>query len=571
MNTLSKREKIAGFLLFFGAFAINLKYILFDFGIDGSYQVTMAYRMALGDKLFLDMWEPHQMSAFLCAGAVWLYHFLMGSEGVVLFLQVLGVVLDAFVALFLYFVMKKYLKAEREGFLLALLLFILSPKDMPLPEFANMEVWFSILLFLSLYMYGKKEGRKKTVWLVLSAVFQCGLILSYPSCILVYLGVGGYFLKKKEVRSFLWYSGICLLFGGAYVAGIFRHLSPIELLQTLQNILALEASHSSGLLLRLLEDARDLAVFGLICAGLAGIYLLGSRLLNKSVRRGDLSADRAEGVLEALFFALILLSGYGFYVTFFEYTYARYEYTAAFIPLLAAGFFASHRLREEEREFIRLGMGISLLTLLSTLVLTDLELTASLPYLQLAVLLCSYACLKYSKTLDRKKWAAKITRIAVAVFFLMLITRGIVLIRPMQGHCNPIWEIGGRVKQGPAKYLMSTYMGPYMQNSSYEEWEEFIEDGQAIYLVSYELDTLPYLYKDTVIAAPTVMSTPTYNETILQYWESHPEKYPDVVIVECWYGELRGGLEESWILEWIREEYCPSKIVDGKFWRYYYR
>ena len=34
---------------------------------DVEYQVAMAYRVLKGDVMILEMWEPHQTSAFLCA------------------------------------------------------------------------------------------------------------------------------------------------------------------------------------------------------------------------------------------------------------------------------------------------------------------------------------------------------------------------------------------------------------------------------------------------------------------------------------------------------------------------
>ena len=42
----------------------SFKMVFFSLGLDEEYQVVMAYRNARGDRLFLDMWEPHQSSAF---------------------------------------------------------------------------------------------------------------------------------------------------------------------------------------------------------------------------------------------------------------------------------------------------------------------------------------------------------------------------------------------------------------------------------------------------------------------------------------------------------------------------
>ena len=136
----------------------------------------------------------------------------------------------------------------------------------------------------------------------------------------------------------------------------------------------------------------------------------------------------------------------------------------------------------------------------------------------------------------------------------------------------PVTAVRGIVKDGPAKGFISEYMGPYIQNESLKEWEQYIQDGSKIYLIGGAIDTLPYLYADTIIAAPTVMSTPGYNESIAEYWEDNSERYPDVVIASCWFGELDASLTANdWVLKWIEEEFKPAYYIDGKYWRYYYR
>ena len=56
-------EKLKIVLIVLSIFAA-VKMLFFAFGLDEEYQLVMAYRKVKGDKLFLDMWEPHQSSAF---------------------------------------------------------------------------------------------------------------------------------------------------------------------------------------------------------------------------------------------------------------------------------------------------------------------------------------------------------------------------------------------------------------------------------------------------------------------------------------------------------------------------
>lgn len=82
------------------------------------------------------------------------------------------------------------------------------------------------------------------------------------------------------------------------------------------------------------------------------------------------------------------------------------------------------------------------------------------------------------------------------------------------------------------------------------------------------VSTIGYLYGDTEISAASTISTPTYDESLLDYWEKNPEKYPNVVIVDCWYGSLNVP-QDSWIMQWLENDFCPSSYADGQYWRYY--
>ncbi len=146
------------------------------------------------------------------------------------------------------------------------------------------------------------------------------------------------------------------------------------------------------------------------------------------------------------------------------------------------------------------------------------------------------------------------------------------MIRPLNGHVSTIFSIRGIINDGPAKAIITEYMGAYIQNETLKEWEEYISDGDSVFLVSNELDSLGYLYKNVEISAPTTVPAPTYNETILNYWDLHPKKYPDVVVVSCWYGNLNSAMDEgTWIRTWIEREYNYSYYIDGKYWRYYFK
>ena len=56
--------------------------------------------------------------------------------------------------------------------------------------------------------------------------------------------------------------------------------------------------------------------------------------------------------------------------------------------------------------------------------------------------------------------------------------------------------------------------------------------------------------------------TPTYDESLLEYWELHPDRYPDVVVLESWFGDVRVTEEDDFIMQWLEKDFCATEIVD---------
>ena len=43
-----------------------------------------------------------------------------------------------------------------------------------------------------------------------------------------------------------------------------------------------------------------------------------------------------------------------------------------------------------------------------------------------------------------------------------------------------------------------------------------------------------------------------------------------MIIASCLYGELNGDLTpDTWIMQWLENEFQPDYYIDGKYWRYY--
>lgn len=559
-------ERTIRFLLLLAAVALSIKYIFVDFGIDAEFQTVMSYRFSEGALLFKEMWEPYQMSAFLCAFFIKIYTALFHTTtGIVIYLQIIGVLLDGAVACLLYRIVNKYLDCRNAAFAMAWVFFLVSPKDVPLPEYANMQIWFSMLLCITMFLSYKTQKKR---WIILSALCLCGAVLSYPSCLLLFVGAILLLLYRGDNKGALLFGATCLVTGLLYLFPVFRQVSFSDFAVFLENMFSLETSHSEGLLEKCfsyLKDAACIAVVFCIAYGIA--YGIVRFLHNRNGETHEKEYGKA--LTDALFFGIVLLIS--LYTVVFWKEYVRYCYSLVFLAVILIGAHYRKKLSSDKFCFYLCGTVISLFQFVATLLLTNLVLMASIPYLLIAVLM---AFLPISEELKTINITAPKRNPAIAVLIcgvLFLLFRNAYIIRPMNGDVSTILNIGGIVKSGPAMGIISEYMGPYMQNESMKEWEQYIKDGDSVFLIGGSLDTLGYLYSDTVIAAPSLVPTPGYNESILKYWEMNPEKYPDVIVASCWYGTLHSDLsEDSWIMQWIEEEYQPASYVDGKYWRYYF-
>ena len=564
-KTIFSNEKAIRLFLLLIAVFLNLKYIFVDFGIDAEFQISMSYRLATGDIMFKEMWEPYQMSAFFCALVIKAYLAVFHTTtGIVLYLQAIGVVVDGLVAYLLYRVVKKNLDNPNTAFAMAWVFFLVSPKDVPLPEYANMQIWFSMLLCITLFLHYKT---RKNRWLILSTLCLCGAVLSYPSCLILLVGViflllhGG---KKKDVFIFV---STCIVAGILYLCMIFRQISWSEFVCTVENMLTLETSHAVGLgekCIGYLKDFMEIVVVFCIAYGLA---YLGAKVLS-----GKKSRDKESGrvLTDALFYGLILFIG--IITVVFWRNHIRYCYSLVFLAIIFIGTHYVKKLSADKLYFYLCGTILSFLELAATLLLTNLELIGSIPYLLIATIVAFLPISEAMREVDGKKVAKTLKGAVLICGVIFLAFRNGYIIRPMYLQVNSILHLGGIVKEGPAMGIVSEYMGPYMQNESMKEWEQYIEEGDCIYLIGEPLDTLGYLYADTEIAAPSLVPTPGYNESVLEYWKMNPDKYPDVIIASCWYGTMNTSLtEDSWIMKWMEEEYKPQYYVDGKYWRYYFK
>ena len=53
-----------------------------------------------------------------------------------------------------------------------------------------------------------------------------------------------------------------------------------------------------------------------------------------------------------------------------------------------------------------------------------------------------------------------------------------------------------------------------------------------------------------------------HDERLLDYWKINPDRYPDVVVFESCYGDIAQEGENSFIWNWLMEDFQPAERKD---------
>lgn len=561
--------------LVLGSILINIKNIFTSCHVDAEYQVAMAYRILRGDAMFSEMWEAHQTSAFFLAFFEWLFLKITGTTtGIMVYANTVGFLCKLVVSFLVYGTLRRHVD---KGAAFAALLFALNtyPKDMVLPDFSNLQIWFALILMCCLITY---FGGGRLRWLVLGAAFLCLEVLSYPSCAVVWLScvilIALYSAKKK--RDFLVFTGICGISGAAYLLYFMRG-NPKQFMSYIYAIWSGDESHAVSIGERISLIGRDfIALAGdMKYIACAAVLACAAALICRAVceRRGK---------REPVDFFYSSFSWFvGLYVLAYlihlpaEEAGTKYHFFILYIFVEAAAFIGMRYLNAAEKRVFVTGQLIGLGGFLATLFLSDMGLFPTLPYL----IPCLCVDMQPIARLGRREpkdgepavrladFAPVIWLCAVLIFRNFIYINGWMYV-PAGFYEDSIFSVNWTAQYGPLKGIVNRE-GTYVADVTYLECQEVLEPGDKVLVLSYpSLTAAIYLNEDVEICADSTISTPTYSERLLQYWEENPDKYPDVVIVKCFENNVTIG-EKSPVTEWLAEEFGADSVVDGAFWRYY--
>ena len=563
---MSKKEKWIYGILVAGSVLAALKMLFWGYGLDEEYQIIMSYRNIKGDTMFGLMHESHQTSSFLCTFFMWLYRLITGGyTGVVIWLRFCGTLIHLLLSVFVYRVAKKDFKSDN-AFLVALIYFNLVPKQMMIPEFANMQMWFFTLTVFCLVKYFLAGEKKRYLT-------GCGLalsleVLAYPSMVLqlpFLLAVIWLVVERQKVRACVHVAGTCLASALLYVGYfVLRDGGISGLIATVGRIATWDGAH----------DGTTGGAKWLIILQNAGVYLLWTAaicavafLVNKVILKKE---------KELLFVSIAdcaVLISCGVQLIFWVVLNRGYEYLHLHVAvMLVAGviyYFCGKR-EKPERLLLLAGILGTVVSLLGICILTNLNLLVSMAHagvgMVFAVLLRN-SCIVHDEDDNRKKVFA-----LLAVLCLTLIVGKGYTMRQSRDFSN-VLESKARLLYGPAAGCITDFDTAQIYNRVYEMWETVDLQDANLLVVSESVNSPMntwYMFDESFICHYSIINPSFYDERLLTYWEMFPTKAPDVIAVECSEGQPVPGADK-WIMKYVTEEFDYTQIVESYFVRLYMR
>lgn len=533
----------------------TIKICILGLGIDEEYAVTMAYRMVTEDRMFMEMWEPHQTSGFLTAFLTWIYvQITGGTEYLIIYLRLSGAVIQALISLFLYRTIRQGFP-EDAAFCIAIFFYNTLPKWIQTPEFANMLVWFSTLAFacfLRYYMVSEKvenekvpSGRSK-IWLVAAGVSLSAMVLSYPSGILaipvILLGMWmlrGHGAGKTPGICFVPEActvlGTCAVLGISYLVFFLRNMTVEEFIYGLGQMMT-DGSHQLYVserilaygqeLLRLLGFVAAAAVPALmitmICKKLRNIHsFLMLMLIFSLIEQVVYWLGDSRYLQEPLiYFHLLFLAG------IFKYRYGGQSEAVD---------------RANRKALFWFGSVAGVSVWLSALAITNTTISVTGSYLMTGLI--SGILFLWE---DVKAWGQKylLRGFVLCLLGTTLFAKGY-LVCSTEGIKDTVALVRQKALYGPAKGIYCRYVDGYVYNIVAELLAEYTtEECPVLYVGEH---SLYYMLGSQTISNFSTISTPTYDERLVEYWDRYPERVPKIVVCDVAEEKLD---EIRQLLEW---------------------
>ncbi len=545
-----------------GTVLAALKLIFVELCQDEEYQIVMAYRRVVGDQLFSTMWEPHQMSSFLNAGLIRIYMLITGNtDGLIVYLRIMGTVLQAGIAWFCYITAKRTIDSIYALFI-SVVWFNSSMGLFITAEYSSMIMWFCTLGIVLLWnaVLSDLGSRKWLFYVLLADISLCLAILAYPALLLfvaiIWVIAAIHVPAGHRIKVLCMLILPCVFFGICYVSLHVAQVSLPTFLENFPHIFLQDPTHEiskDGFWVKKILDAGKDLLFDGMAATL--VYGLAHFLMRK----------------KSVSYQVALASILSLCIPLFRWLILREGFECGHVEELVAGiglWILLRNYREKDRVVFLWCLYGGVLMIFAGWLFSNMSLDSKLCFgifLHVGLLLM---LIRQMQTEMNRRFLY--TVIVIWIFFLIF-GKGFML-RSGREY-NNLFAVANVCRTGPAKGLVTDYMNAYIMDANYAEWAEYVRQGDHVLIVSQTLQSnviLSYLFTPVEISHCAVNNPYQYSDRLLEYWEEYPDKYPDVIAVDCWYGEEQFS-PDSWIMQFIQNDFGYTKAQDGTYLRYYRR
>lgn len=557
----SLSDKLGVVFIWFVALAVNIKYIFFSFDADEAYTAVMGYRMLQGDRLFIDMWEPHQTSAVIPYLLEKVFIFLTGSvDGVILWLNLWGALFFLAVSVLIIVLLKPYVSNYVLHYMAAFFM-VMRPKNVNMPSYANMFIIFTTIFWLMMVKYALEKRRTYLLWAVPVAFFAA---MAYPSGALMVIPAAVIILvfSNEKLKDILWSAGEYLLLAVLFFAGLCfcYKTGPKKLLNSILNAFAADSHYDTP------YKGWPYFTSFVYCVGLILVLLFIAVIVYfASKKRVDIIKVTAFLIMVVMtLITVIIYLKFRFNPLVFEWIY---YYLAVLIFAIAAGIicFFVKKPEPELRVIYLCGMLVGLFVFIGCMLLTNLPLITIMAYTSLPVI-CSFITISNTCKKTESGFFVKKQTFALLCILGVVSFQQLFLACDQAGNVRTILNIETFIENGPEKGTGSVFSYSERVLEGYKEWEENVSSSDSVLLGNTRPFMLTaYMYGDFKISNYSTISTPSFDtERLEQYWTDFPERRPTVIAIACVSGD-HDALSEN--LSMIMKDYeCCYK---GSYWNFY--
>lgn len=573
MIQLIKLKEKQWFKILIAALALyTVKSIFVGADVDEAYGVTLGYRLVQGDRLLWDMWEPHQTSAIFTAAFIRLILFFTGGSlnYMTILLRVCFFIIQTGIALYLYKCFEECLPfiSRWERALFAMVYYITTPKCNYVPEYSNLHMWFStmLVLFLMQYFCTVSRNHGKAIYLALAGVMLSCDVLAYPGMVIFYPFCALLILikshpERKRLAELCVFTLPCIIGAGIFMAYILSYMSPNDIKTVLPYVMG-DGSHQTSVADKaaaLFAGLGDLMLMIAGCGAAAAIVYLLQNVFSGAKERKDFVVR----LLFLWFTAQVIFQIIYWMDTDYNSGYPQIAYIAVPIFGLVCIYFSVRK--ENVGKYM---IGSALLNFIVLNLSSNWGPESLTVYLVIG-LLGGLLCWRQYFWEKSGEHGIKLMRIICVMFILSETFGRCLLMIGGDDGSSMTFQVRGISHTGVRGGIFTSYMNSYRYNNNYELFPEIVPEGSMILYLGPS--QFYYMLGDCRIASPTTISTPIYDESLEMYYKIHPERFPDVVIMESCYGDVSFFAEDDYVFTWIDEEFKPERVEEYPYVRVYYR